>query len=49
MASDRHAPSVAEIDEALTHANAIPLDERGAIWQAFVDRLLDQRAAQAKV
>lgn len=48
MASDRHAPSLAEIDEALTHANAIPLDERGAMWEAFVDRLLDQRAAESK-
>ena len=48
MASDCHDPSLAEIDEALTHANAIPLDERGTIWQAFVDRLLDQRAAQVK-
>lgn len=46
MASTRHAPSVIEIDEALRHANAIPADERGALWQAFVDRLLDQRADQ---
>ena len=37
------AITLAEIDEALAHANRIALDERGQLWQAFVDRLLDDR------
>jgi hypothetical protein len=37
------AITLAEIDEALAHANRIPLDERGPLWQAFVDRLLNDR------
>ena len=37
------AITLEEIDEALRHANRIPLDERGPLWQAFVDRLLDDR------
>ena len=32
-----------EVDEALAHANRVPVDERGPVWQAFVDRLLDDR------
>ena len=32
-----------EVDEALAHANRVPVDERGLPWQAFVDRLLDDR------
>jgi len=37
------APTLAEIDEALAHANAVALDDRGSMWQCFVDQLLDQR------
>ena len=40
-----HMPTITEVDEALGHAQAIPNDERGAAWHAFVDRLLEQRAA----
>lgn len=36
-------PTLAEIDEALAHANAIPEDQRGAVWHRWVDSLLDQR------
>lgn len=32
-----------EIDEALAHSTRIPLNERGAMWQAWVDKLLEQR------
>lgn len=34
-----------ELDEALQHARAVPEDQRGAGWRAFVDGLLEQRAA----
>ena len=37
------AITLADVDEALAHANRIPLDDRGPLWQAFVDRLLDDR------
>ena len=36
-------PTLAEIDEALGHANSVPLDERGTMWMSFVDRLLEER------
>lgn len=32
-----------EIDEALSHSAKIPLNERGTVWQAWVDKLLEQR------
>lgn len=35
--------TIAEIDEALTHAKAIPADQRGPGWYAFTDRLLEMR------
>ena len=35
-------PTVEEIDEALAHANAVPLDQRGTFHQRWVDSLLDQ-------
>ena len=35
--------TVEEIDEALTHARAVPVDKRGAAWQAYVDSLLEMR------
>ena len=31
--------TLAEIDEALATAHAVPVEERGSIWQSFVDRL----------
>lgn len=37
------AITLEEIDEALAHANRVPPGERGPLWQAFVDRLLDDR------
>ena len=37
------AITLEEVDEALSHANRVPIDERGPVWQAFVDRLLDDR------
>jgi hypothetical protein len=38
--------TVAEIDEALGYARQLPADQRGAAWHAFVDRLLEMRAAK---
>ena len=38
--------SITEIDEALTYARRLPADQRGPGWHAFVDRLLEMRAAQ---
>ena len=35
--------TVEEIDEALTHARAVPVDKRGAGWHAYVDSLLEMR------
>ncbi len=40
--------TVAEIDEALGYARRLPAAERGPGWYAFVDRLLEMRAAKAK-
>lgn len=40
-------PTVEEIDEALRHANAVPIDQRGTFHQRWVDSLLDQRARLA--
>lgn len=39
--------TLADIDEALQHARAVPVEDRGAGWQAFVDSLLEQRVALA--
>lgn len=36
-------PTLDEIDEALHHCRAVPADERGAPWHAYVDSLLAQR------
>lgn len=36
--------TLAEIDEALAHAQRVPIEDRGAAWYAYVDRLLEQRA-----
>lgn len=40
--------TLADIDEALQHCRAVPVEERGVAWQAFVDGLLEQRVALAK-
>jgi hypothetical protein len=40
--------TLAEIDEALGYAKQLPANERGAAWHAFVDRLLEMRAALQK-
>ena len=42
-------PTLAEIDEALGHTSKVPLDARGAGWEAWVDALLDQRRAVVDV
>lgn len=36
-------PTLTEVDEALTHARAVPVDQRTSAWYAFVDGLLEQR------
>lgn len=41
-------PTLADIDEALQHCRAVPVEERGAGWQAYVDGLLEQRRALQK-
>lgn len=41
--------SIAEVDDALTRANRIPDEDRGEMWQAIVDELLDRRVALANV
>ena len=38
-------PTLAEVDEAIYHARTVPLSERGPAWHAYMDGLLDQRAA----
>ena len=35
--------AIVDVDEALTHLNQIPTDERGAAWQAYLNAVLDQR------
>ena len=35
--------TLADIDEALTYLNQVPVDERGAAWRAYLDAVLDQR------
>lgn len=42
-------PTLEEIDEALAHANAVAIEDRGTMWASFVDRLLEERQAQSKV
>lgn len=37
-------PTLDEVDEALAHAQRVPIEDRGAAWYAYVDRLLEQRA-----
>jgi hypothetical protein len=38
------AENLDEIDEALTYAQAVPQDQRGAAWYAYTDRLLEMRS-----
>lgn len=38
--------TIDEIDEALTYAQQLAPEHRGAGWHAFVDRLLEMRAAK---
>ncbi len=35
--------AIVDVDEALTHLNQVPADERGAAWQAYLNAVLDQR------
>lgn len=35
--------TLADIDEALTYLNQVPVAERGAAWRAYLDAVLDQR------
>jgi len=37
------AAAIADVDEALTHLNQVPADERGAAWTAYLNAVLDQR------
>lgn len=41
--------SVQECDDALSRALKVPEEDRGALWSAIVDELLDRRAALAGV
>ena len=37
--------TLSDVDEALNHARAIPVQDRTSAWHAFVDGLLEQRNA----
>jgi len=37
------AAAIADVDEALTHLNQVPADERGAAWQAYLNAILEER------
>lgn len=39
--------SLEEIDEALQHLRAIPVDERGPAWSAYLDKMLELRKAKS--
>lgn len=41
------ALSLSDIDEALLHASLVPEDQRGLVWQRWVDSLLEQRTRLA--
>lgn len=36
-------PTLDEVNEALDHARAVPSDQRGDGWHAYVNALLSQR------
>lgn len=38
-------PTLTELDEALQHLRAVPVEERGAAWYSYCDALLEQRKA----
>ena len=40
--------TLADIDQALTYLNQVPVDERGAAWRAYLDAVLDQRKESEK-
>jgi len=35
--------TIVDVDEALTHLNRVPADERGAAWSAYLNAVLDKR------
>ena len=35
--------TMADVEEALRHLQAVPADERGAGWHSYCDSLLEQR------
>ena len=37
-------PTLADVEEALQHAAAVPEEQRGLAWQRYVDSLLDKRS-----
>lgn len=39
------ALTLAQIDDELTRLRAIPEDERGDVWQVYLNRLLEERLA----
>lgn len=41
-------PTLAEVEEALQHASAVPPEQRGTAWHSFVDSLLEQRKQLAR-
>jgi len=40
--------TLADIDQALTYLNQVPVDERAAAWRAYLDAVLDQRKESEK-
>lgn len=36
-----------DIDEALAHLRAVPVEDRGPAWTAYLDAILEMRAARA--
>lgn len=41
------AATIPDIDEALTHLRAVPVEDRGPAWTAYLDAILEMRAARA--
>lgn len=41
--------TLAEVEEALEHARAVPADQRGPAWHSYVDSLLEKRVHFAGV
>jgi hypothetical protein len=35
--------TIVDVDEALSHLNQVPVDERGSGWSAYLDAVLDKR------